>query len=1064
MNESQVQASDPNYSIWVSASAGTGKTKILTDRVLRLLISGATFDKILCLTFTNAAAAEMQSRILNKLSHWANLSSEMLLAEIHLLIQKTPSEQDLENAKNLYHSLLSTQDKINIHTIHSFCQRLLKQFPLEAGISPAFQVIDNTQEQEILKQVKEQLYLQEEHRIIDFFIANFHETVVEDILAEIIKNCAKFRELKYLELSSEPIHPNKFFDITKILAEICLSNQTADLMTLLEANLGKEINWECIRELCLTKDGNIRKKILNAKDKQANQTLAEYLDHLQRKIYDIDQNYKFEQIIYQSEQLKKLGKLFIELYEHYKKQHSLLDYDDLIFLTKSLLTQKNAREWVLYKLDGGIDHLLVDEAQDTSPQQWLIIESIITEFYSGEGARAEERTLFVVGDEKQSIFSFQGADIESFNLMNAHLREKLKIANKKFAVVNLEWSYRSCAEILEVAYRVFEHIKNIDADLFIANNPKILPFRNTHPGRVELWPLICNEKDTGKFWPLPAEQNQVVSASIKLADNIADFIFEQISKGTILPSTGQKAKEGDFMILFRRRDEFTLEVINQLKKKGLEVAGIDRLTLNQNLSVADLIACAKFVLLPSDDLNLASLLRSPIIDFSEHELQSLSSKRNTEISLWQILELNPLMYHKTLKKLNDLRQLYKVSNVANFFHVVVDCLGLRSSMNFANGPESDDAINELIYLCQDYASRKNNSLQGFIHWFENNEIEIKRDTSSASKIKIMTIHGAKGLQSPVVILCDTTSLPINKSKFIWSDDSDYNGDNNLFIVKDVANMPECLIKLKAKQQKKDIQEYLRLLYVGMTRAEDKLIICGYSNGEKLPENCWYDLVQKSMKQMIAADEDGLLIYENQTKNNFMNDEPCSIIKNRIASNLSHIKEEKTNYKIPELTPDFTINSPLISQDYLKYGQVFHKVLEDSINIKDTGSMKSHPLIAVLTPGWQSKIYQSIDKLHNNEQFHKIVAMNTKTELSIGSSNEQGIDTGRIDLMAMDDNNIIIIDYKSDNNPIYDFDKIPSAYVYQLEFYRKTIQKIYPTHQITCQILWLQTGDFTEILL
>ena len=555
---------------------------------------------------------------------------------------------------------------------------------------------------------------------------------------------------------------------------------------------------------------------------------------------------------------------------------------------------------------------------------------------------------------------------------------------------------------------------------------------------------------------MPNEQNKAPSASFKLANNIANFIDDRINKGTILPSTGERAKEGDFMLLFRRRDEFTLEVIYQLKKKGIEVAGIDRLSLNQNLSVADLLACAKFVLLPDDDLNLASLLCSPIIEFTECELQVLGCQYGSDLSLWQKLQYNSAAYHKTLKRLNDLKRIYKISNITNFFHIIVDCLNLRQRLNIANGPESDDAINELIYLCQDYAKKKDNSLQGFIIWFENNEIEIKRDTSSTNKVKIMTVHGAKGLQSPIVILCDTTSLPMGKSKFMWNEEED------LFFLGSTANIPECLVNLKTKQQKKDIQEYFRLLYVAMTRAEDQLIICGFSNGEKLAENCWYDLVRGAMLKMNCANIEEILIHENQAKNMAFNTETCNVVNIKSSRNFNKVEEDEVEYQIPELKIDWTIDSPLISQDYLKYGQVFHKILEDSINLKNIDNMENHPLISVLSPGWKSKIHQSIKKLHLNQQFKDILAMEVKTELNIGHDLGQNIDTGRIDLLAMDEDKIFIIDYKADNNPIQTHELIPKSYIYQLDFYRRTIKNLYPQHQVICQILWLQTGEFTEV--
>ncbi len=343
------------------------------------------------------------------------------------------------------------------------------------------------------------------------------------------------------------------------------------------------------------------------------------------------------------------------------------------------------------------------------------------------------------------------------------------------------------------------------------------------------------------------------------------------------------------MILVRKRDELVFEVINCLKQHGLQVEDVDRITLDKSLSVLDLIAIAKFVLLPQDDLNLLSLLKSPIIGMGEQELQLLAVSRGKN-SIWEYLQNIP-EYTNIYNKLCYFLQIYKVANCGNFFSLIVDCWDIRKILVESNGFDSNDVINELIYLSINYANNIDSSLQNFVYWFENNKIDIKRNLESSSKIKVMTVHASKGLQAPIVILCDTSSVPTNSNKFIWDQDGIVNSggvsarsdgatpisnrralsddvtnsssiDYKMFSVPQSSNSPEFFKALKEQEQQKDLQEYIRLLYVAMTRAEDHLVICGYqSNSNKLPQDCWYELVSRVMNMHGKLYENGVIVYE-----------------------------------------------------------------------------------------------------------------------------------------------------------------------------------------------------------
>ena len=386
MSELQRQASDPTHSVWVSASAGTGKTKILTDRVLRLLISGTKFQKILCLTFTNAAALEMQGRIKNKLEFFATLENSKLLQELEVLLGRKPIDEEIQCSKNLYHRLLNSQDSINIYTIHAFCQKMLKLFAFEAGINPEFNILDDISAQQILNQIRNQLYVNLDHsELIDFFLTNFHEVTINDIFTEIVQQKIKFKQL-FVKDKHYVLHDVEA--TTQLLSDLCF--RASLLLTKHQIEFTEDIKF-----FFLTKDYAKRKSLLPKKMETKYPELLSQLESLQKEIFKLDQLVKLQEMQNYTALVMELARIFLQQYDQYKNEHGLLDYDDLIFCTKLLLADKHTKAWLLYKQSGGVEHLLVDEAQDTSPQQWDIITSIIAEFYTSTKYNG---TIFVVGD------------------------------------------------------------------------------------------------------------------------------------------------------------------------------------------------------------------------------------------------------------------------------------------------------------------------------------------------------------------------------------------------------------------------------------------------------------------------------------------------------------------------------------------------------------------------------------------------------------------------------------------------------------------------------------------
>lgn len=829
MNDLQQQASDPNYSVWVSASAGTGKTKILTDRFLRLLIKGVEPSNILCLTFTNAAAIEMQQRINNKLKHFSLCESSKLEEELFLMTGSKPLNRELENAKTLYSKLLDSNESLNIYTIHAFCQKILKAFPIEAGITPEFQILEETVLQDIFLKIRNEIYLSDEHNdLVKILLNRFHEITLQDIFSEIIEQKIKFKKLFICKAAPQEVY-NKRLALSEL-------NNIYGKVKILFADYDLEIEP---KELFFTKDGKQRKNILSNELKRKYPKLLLELEKITPEVYKLDEEYRLEETEYHTKLLTKLAYVILKKYDLYKQENNLLDYDDLIFYTEKLLSDKTKHEWLIHKLENEINHILVDEAQDTSREQWNIIASLVTEF---NAADKPDNSVFVVGDDKQSIFSFQGADLTNFNLVNEKLKIDLAKSNKKFKNITLEYSYRSCEEILQFTYQVFRHIKDNYPTLFPIDNPLISSFRThnyNHHGITTIWSLVTAEKQEELFWALPTDYENSLSASNIFIEKIVNFIKEKIASNEILPSTGKAISEKDFMILVRKRDEFSSNLIKELSKVKLKVEKSDKINLKEHLSIMDLISIAKFVLLPDDDLNLAGLLKSPIIGSPEQQIFNIIINKNDK-SLWE----NIKSYEDIYSKLNRLIQLYKISTAENFFELVINDLDLREILKHHNGYDSDDMINELLTLSKNYANNIENSLQGFIGWFENNNVWIKRDIENSDKIRVMTVHSSKGLEAPIVILCDSTVLPINSNKFIW------NNNGEMFFSANLSDTPNFLRELKEEEKLKDLQEYIRLLYVAVTRAKDYLIIGSFSNKASIPEHCWYEIIGQTFKGLL----------------------------------------------------------------------------------------------------------------------------------------------------------------------------------------------------------------------
>ena len=1042
-NQEQILASNPAHSVWVSASAGTGKTKVLTDRVLRLLLEDVPFDKILCLTFTNAAATEMTNRISAACLEWQdNVES------LGSILGRDPTREEILRAKQLFSRLMLTPRQLSIHTIHSFCQKILQSFPFEAGLQPGFKVISEMQSDEIVDQVIKDLGESSSEESIKFLLQNLHENTFLELIQEILNDQIYFQELfQQFSTSKEYeacLKSEMDVDGTNVVIPEFLYTKISGIHDFLQQKLGLEYfqtensgMTDELRSFFLTLKGEPKKKLISKKESEAYPGLEHRLREIQELVYKIDQKIKELNMISATMCIYEVAKFALEKYNFYKKHKGYLDYDDLIYHTKELLTNSDMRDWVLYKLDGGVMHLLIDEAQDTSPEQWQIIEAIMREFYSGSTSVDANRTIFIVGDEKQSIYSFQGADIGNFNRFNDYIRKQMHEAVKSYKDVELKWSYRSGAAILDFVSKLWSMCGNDDISL--------KPFRDLK-GTVEIWPLYNEQQEkTELFWPLIDEMAAEEDSAKSLARDIAQYIASYIASGKVLPSTGKPAKADDFMILVRRRNEFMEEVIKALKAEGVDVGGRDRIVLTDHISVQDILSLAKYALMPMDELNLAELMKSPIVGMSEERLRMSFPQKNliSDFTGMTIFE--------------DIKTIATSNTVFNFFYNIIEVMGLRELLAISNGPSTHDVLDELLNLVMQFERQNSSSLQEFIYWIERKDMEVKRDSSAIGLVRVMTIHGSKGLQSPVVILADTTSLPTRQNNLLWA-------DGMCLWLGGAQNANEKYDNSKKSLDELSYQEYLRLLYVALTRAEDHLIIVGHSTREKIPEGCFYDIANKAI---LAMD------FKEETGKKWIGDEMGVDVTSSVIDRhprILHCKISGTQlHTLPSWAPDiFTSKnsgvtevvvqsqSPLHSRTSLNYGQLIHKILEDSVNTQNFAFSPSHPMIRTLPQNIQAEIVDKLSKLFVMKEFVDLI-QNSKiqTEVSIGYNDGDNARIGRIDLLVIKDSEVIIVDYKTDKNvPAYP-SEIPDGYIKQLKFYADAMKKIYPDYQINTRILWIE---------
>ncbi|TVQ82374.1 MAG: double-strand break repair helicase AddA [Micavibrio sp.] len=1157
-NIRQRAASDPLATVWVGASAGTGKTKVLTDRVLRLMLprpgggSATAPEKILCITFTKAAAAEMALRIHGVLSKWAVMPDDELTNELAQLTGYAPDETTLRTARRLFARVVDTAGGMKIMTIHSFCQSVLSRFPVEAELSPHFEVMDERTAQDHLAECQSGMIRAIRRSENSAPSAAFTRLTrllnaeqMEALLAELTGNRSRLGYLLAHEGGYRKLTEKIYKalgcrqDETKdsILAEFIRSQQKylPDLRTACDAlsrgtatdqkfaatmhawlssgDADKTLqDFHTYKYVFLIKTHAIRAKLST---KQAEKHLPGITDIMRQEA---------ERVLHTLNRLKSLhlaemtsdvimiGAHILDSYKERKDQFALLDYDDLIYRTRDLLCEKSSAAWVLFKLDGGIDHILIDEAQDTNPEQWQVIKTLSEEFFAGEGRDGDERSprsLFVVGDEKQSIYSFQHADPDEFARMRSYFEQRVQEAGRRWAPVDLLVSFRSTPEVLHFVDSLFA-LPDIRSGVVsdIRTEIRHAPYRSRQPGLVEIWPLITGtesdpEEDDGEEgWHLPLSIRETEDSGMRLAEKIADTIDIWLKNGETLPARGKKIRAGDIMILVRTRNVFVDQCVRALKARDIPVAGVDRMVLNEQIAVMDLIAAAHFSLMPEDDLTLATFLKTPLIGLDEDDLFALCNGRNA--SLFQAV-MNSEKHAPVQEYLRHCIRRAATLPPYGFFAELLNTpcpaseISGRHAILSRLGHDAIDPLEELLNACFQYAGQRIISLQDFLDWFARGETEVKRrqeQDGSTDRVRIMTVHGAKGLQAPIVFLPDTVSHPSNnrgkrnrilwhKSLPIWSPRQDLEDSH--------------YAARSAELSRKEEEEYRRLLYVALTRAEDRLYICGYRKSIKRnpPKDCWYNILYNAMRPLaretdffiqdaaVQETEDGLPAAALRLENP---DAAALAVKDAPEEEQKAEKPKPDGlpawcrtYPEPDPVPSRPLAPSRILEDEpaarspldgkedksrFQRGLIIHKLLEILPALPQSGDLRANTLRNYLArPGQmlpdaeQDEIYKEVLAVLNHDEFAPIFGPDSGAEIPfhgcVTRKDGGSIITvsGLIDRLSVTESAVLAVDYKTNRPPPRSENDIPAVYLRQMAMYYAVLQKIYPEKAVRCALLW-----------
>ena len=1091
----QLEASDPSATVWVNANAGSGKTHVLVDRVVRLMLDGTEPSRIMCLTFTKAAAAEMANRLFDRLSKWIALDDEALRGELAKLDIDKADARRLDRARQLFTRALETPGGLKIQTIHAFCERVLQLFPVEAGIVPHFTMLDDRESLALLQDARNGVLKAakaDEASPIGMALVDVANRVSPDgfdsLLSQLLGKRANLRalfdEASGLQRAESLLRAHMSLEqgvtretlLAGLACDVKRYRELADALdggSATERKRGAEIRLRCaaddvrlteLRDILLIGTGEPKQTIANQPTLARHPWIEDFVKADQARLVDARGRMGDLECLSATLSLLRLGGAIVERFEQLKRSRGAYDFDDLIIKTGELLSERPDAAWVLYKLDGGIEHLLVDEAQDTSPMQWQIVRSLTEEFFAGEGRHGSTpRTLFVVGDRKQSIYSFQGADPNVFETVLEDVRAHVKAADQEFRNVDFSVSFRSAPEVLEAVDRVFarDSAARSGLDGETQRDWHHESNRRDVKGTVEIWPLIVpEEKEEPDPWQAPVDREPAHSPSRRLAKKLARTIKGWIGH-RLLPSRKRAVEPGDILILVRQRNNFFDAMIRALWNENVPVAGADRLKLGENIAVLDLVALAQFATMPEDDHALASILKSPIFakPLSEEQLMDLAVGRGKH-SLWQaLMQRKEEPYLSAAESLMALISQAPSARPFEFFSAVLNESKARLRFVSRLGSEANDAIDALLDRALDYEEANGSSLAGFVNWFQAADIEIKRNMEQGSgEVRVMTVHGAKGLEAPIVILPDTVTGSSKKgaTPLLMLDGGDGHAKVPLWSVPKLE-AARAVTQLKAAQKDIEIAEYRRLLYVAMTRAADELYVCGFGGTQKSAEECWYNTICAALKPVMVElpGEAGWRLGAAPVKAE-------TAIADKLDEAISWPDWIAREVADDGMEPRGQPPQRRRASAGVERGILIHRILQNLPDLPETGRA-AYIEGTVKRAGAAASLAGELIQLVAHPLLAEILSADGHSEAALITTAPDGrAERRRIDRMVETADEILVADYKTDRVVPERVEDCNPDYLMQLAIYRDALKLANPGKAMRFCLVWTERPSLMPI--
>lgn len=1108
----QARVAEPRANAWVSANAGSGKTYVLSRRVLRLLLDGAQPEAILCLTYTKAAAAEMRHRVTAILASWARQDDGELDAELDRLLGRRPSATERLRARSLFAHALDTPGGLKINTIHAFCEAVLQRFPREAGVPVNFTVIEDDAATRLLREARETVLadgLKARGSMGDAVRALFDalsDMQIETAIGQCLANARKLgpiliaperaiaamRErlglapdagaasLRAKVFAESLVPPTDWAEIFSICPPDREKSRFEDKLAQIDAG---NPDLDLLFSAYLTEKGKARTNVPKASIKRENPGLADRMAREAARLEVLYDHRKAITIADNSAALTRVLAAIIARYEEQKRARSLMDFDDLVARTATLLGDKGLGAWVRYKLDAGIDHILVDESQDTNPEQWAVIGALVDDYFSGDGAAQRPKTIFAVGDPKQSIYSFQGAEPRLFIEKGRELQRLAETADRQWHGETLRTSFRTLAEILDGVDKVFNRTDIATALLAPTGAIAHEAARLRRGGRIEIWP-VAESPDAPAIpeeWPTEPLES-LAAAPRQLATRIVETIADWIENRVPVGPAARPIRPEDILILVQKRNGIFPEIVRALKQRNIASPGADRLPVSAHIAIDDLLGLADVLLTPADDLTLAAVLRSPLFGISEDELFTLAHNRKGR-TLFERLAESPLPVARAAhERLTGLRQRLDFDRPYEFFAHVLYAQGGLKQFHGRLGEEVDEVIAEFLDLALEHETSEQPSLTGFVAAMRASDIVIKRDlVAKAAGVRVMTVHGAKGLEAPVVILADAASKPRAVSDCIYFGTQD--GNPFLLYCGNKDNHSQTSLPLRAEVEARGMAEYWRNLYVAMTRAEEGLHIAGTLDSRTKVEETWHGAISAALGELSETVADGrgeVLRYPAGLPPR--GQAAPQAIEERTSTQPLTLGSPRRRPVAPLLTPsrsehgwkprglETAAEALLDARGARQRGIALHALLQHLSDVpqerRDAVALSAAQTLLPDDPDLIEPVAARALAILSNPHLAAIFGSQSRAEVPFSLTvRHKGTPTrleGRIDRLVHTPAHVLIVDYKSDAAVPAGPETMPPGYVRQLGLYRFAARMLFPQAVIDAAILWTETSALMPI--